>query len=65
MKALGAIGTLPHLRLGHVRKAEKQSEPADRVKMRAKRSHQDMEGWAAWEADPTLAAMAMLRMLGH
>jgi hypothetical protein len=65
MKALGAIGTLPHLRFGHIRRAEKQSEPADRVKLRAKRSHQGMEWWATREADPMIAAMAMLRMLGH
>jgi hypothetical protein len=64
MKALSAIGTLPLLRVGHTRTVEK-SKPAQHVQPPPKRSHRDMEWWAAWEADPTITAMAMLRMLGR
>ena len=64
MRALSAIGTLPPLRLGRTRTVEK-SKPAHDVQPPPKRSYRDMDWWAAWDADPTITAMAMLRMLGR
>jgi hypothetical protein len=64
MKAMSAIATLPLLR-SRVNRPAKETERKDRVRPPRKRSYQEMEWWAAWEADPTITAMAMLRMLGR
>jgi hypothetical protein len=64
MKATSAIATLPLLR-SRVNRPAKETERKDRVRRPEKPSFQQTEWWAAWEADPTMAAMAMLRMLGR
>ena len=64
MRAMSAIATLPLLR-SRVNRPAKETERKDRVRPPWKRSYQEMEWWAAWEADPTITAMAILRMLGH
>jgi hypothetical protein len=64
MKAVSAIATLPLLR-SRANRPAKEIERKERVRHQAERSIQQAEWWAAWEADPTITAMAMLRMLGR
>lgn len=64
MRAMSAIATLPLLR-SRANRPAKETERKDRTRPPRKRSYQEMEWWAAWEADPTMTAMSMLRMLGH